>query len=456
MRRAALLVAALAALVAAVAPAAAGARAKYDVRLLAKVPLPGQPALALVAPDRTIYVGTFTNSAGTANGPSKVFAYTPAGKLKRTYVVKGQDANADNGVQVAAIDAKGALYLLDQHPARVVKLNPRTGRQSTYATFKDVPVCPPGGVGNECSETVLDNPPEPDYAAWGRDGGLYVTDYTQGLIWRVPPGGGVGHVWFTDEELDGLQFGPAGIVLMPDHRTLMVDTSAGGPTSPNPTTGKLYTLPIDVDGTPGDLHQLYESGPKEAPDGFALARSGNVYMALVGPQTNQLVVISPKGSEIARISHSAKSGNDAPFDEPSSVSFDGSRMIVTNDAYFSGDPSHFAIFDVYAGEPGQPVFVPFRKKPRHRKPLRARATVRPRSIRVKRRVTLRVHVFRRGHRHRPIRGASVRTKRGGVHARTNRRGRARLRVRYFHTGRHTIRVRLHGKRIAVARVRVRR
>jgi hypothetical protein len=461
MRRAALVIAAL---VAALAPVgAAQARAKYDVRVLAKVPPPGQPALSLVAPDRTIYVGTFTNSAGTANGPSKVFAYTPAGKLKRTYVVKGQDAGADNGVQVAAIDAKGVLYLLDQHPARVVKLNPRTGKQSTYATFKDVPTCPPPqNIGNECSAALLDNPPEPDYAAWGKDGALYVTDYTQMLIWKVAPGGGPAHVWFTNTRLDGAQFGPAGIVLMPDRRTLMLDTSAGGPTAPtpDPTTGKLYTLPIESNGNPGDLHMLWESGPKEAPDGFALSRSGKVYMALVGPQTNQLVVISPKGKELARISHDGSSGpNDVPFDEPSSVAFDGNRMIVTNDAYFSGDASHFAIFDVFAGERGAPVFVPFRHKSRgggkkHKRKRRYSATVRPRVVRIKQPVTLHVHVFRRGHPHRGLRHAHVRVKgRGAV---TGRHGRARLRVTFHHLGRHVVRVSLRGKRIAVANIRARR
>jgi hypothetical protein len=457
MRRAPVVVAALAALVAAVAPGAAQARAKYDVRLLAKVPPPGQPALSLVGFDRTIYVGTFTNSSDSPNGPSKVFAYTPKGKLKRTYVVKGQADNENNGVQVAAQDARGRLYLLDQHPARVVRLDPKSGKQTTYATFKDVGQCPPGGIGNECSAALLDNPPEPDYAAWGTDGALYVTDYTQMLIWRVPPGGGVAHVWFTDPRLDGAQFGPAGIVLMPDHRTLMISTSAGGPTSPNPTTGKLYKLRIDPDGTPGVMTQLYESGPTEAPDGFGLAKSGNIYMALVGPGTNQLDVVSPKGKEIARISHQAKDENDVPFDEPSSVVFDGRRTIVTNDAFVSGDPEHFAIFDVYAGEPGQPVYVPFRKQAakKKRKRVRARATVRPRVVRVKRRVTLRVHVFRRGHPGRPIRGARVRSK--GIRSkRTNRRGRARLRLTYHHRGRHAIRASLRGKRIAVAHVRARR
>jgi hypothetical protein len=333
-------------------PAAASARAKWDTHVLAHVPPPGYPALSLVAPDRTIYVGTFTNATGSANGPSHLYAYSPEGLMLRDWTIQGQSADGDNGIQVAAQDAQGSLYLLDQVPPRVLKFDPHTGTQSTYATFSDVH-----------TDTVMDNPPEPDYAAWGPDGSLYVTDYTQSLIWRVPPGGGKAKVWFTDPQLDGTLFGPAGIVLMPDHKTLMLDTSAGGVTTVgNPTTGKLYKLPINPDGSPGKLQKIWESGPTQAPDGFALAQSGNVYMALVGPGTNQLVEISPSGKELGRAPSTplANQQLSVPFDEPSSVQFDGDRMIVTNDAYFSGDQTHWVIYDVYAGEPGAPVYVPGR------------------------------------------------------------------------------------------------
>ena len=43
----------------------------------------------------------------------------------------------------------------------------------------------------------------PDYAAWGPDGSLYVTDYQQAVIWRIPPGGGRPVIWLADRRLDG-------------------------------------------------------------------------------------------------------------------------------------------------------------------------------------------------------------------------------------------------------------
>src|SRR4051795_1825500 len=110
------------------------ARNRFDTRVFAKVGDPGYPALSLVAPDRTVYVGTFTNASGSDTGPSKVFAYAPDGRLRRTYTIQGQTPGAAHGVQVAAIDRHGLLYLLDQNPSRVLTLDPRTGNQSTYAT----------------------------------------------------------------------------------------------------------------------------------------------------------------------------------------------------------------------------------------------------------------------------------------------------------------------------------
>jgi sugar lactone lactonase YvrE len=453
----------LAAFIAAVFPwtGSAAARDRFDIKVLARVPPPGYPALSLVGPDRTIYAGTFTNAQGSDTGPSKVFAFAPGGHLDREFTIEGQDTGVSNGVQVAAIDAKNRLYLLDQHPSRVLLLDPATGKQTTYATFKDVPPCLPGAAGGDCSATTTDNEPEPDYAAWGTDGSMYVTDYTQGLIWRVPPEGGEAKIWFTDPQLDGAEFGPAGIVLMPDHQTLMISTSAGGvATAGDPTTGKLYTLPIGNDGKPGALTKLYESGPREGPDGFALAASGNIYLALVGPGANQVVQIDPTGKELARVpgSPAANQQLEVPFDSPSSVQFDGERLIVTNDAYFSGDQSHMVLFDVFASEPGEPVFVPGVTQPSPqvvKSKKRHSLSVRPRVVR-----SGSTHRFR--FRARVADAAGKRPFARGVVSFAKRRvqmdarGVATMKVRLRHRGRRVARlIRPGGKRRVVAKTYVR-
>jgi hypothetical protein len=347
----------LAALCALVVAAPAAARDKWDTKVLAKVGPPGFPALSLVAPDGHIYVGTYENPSGDTL-PSRVLEFGPDGALGRSWVMTGQDLAKAHGIQVAARYPDGRLVLLDHSPPRALILDPRSGSDlQPFATFADLAPCgtPP------CSMTITDNPPQPDYGAWGPDGSLYVTDYQQGVIWKVGPQGGAAKVWLTAPELDGGMFGTSGIVLLPDHKTLLISQgSSQGLVNGNPSTGRLYKVVIEPDGKPGPLVQLWESGPAEAPDGFAVAQSGNIYLALVGPGTNQIVEVSPSGAEVARFpaDTSGANGSPVPFDEPSSVQFSGTRLIVTNLAYVSGDTSHQVLFDIEAGEPGAPVFVP--------------------------------------------------------------------------------------------------
>jgi sugar lactone lactonase YvrE len=330
-----------AAAVALVPSAPAAARARWDTQLLALIPTPGYPALAYVHPNGRIYEGTYDNPSGD-HVPSRVFEYTGEGTLLRSWTITGQDLSQPHGVQVAASDPQGRLVLLDKSPARALLLDTRTGSQTTYATFADLPS---GGT------------PMPDYAAWGPDGSLYVTDYQQAVLWRVPPGGGAAQPWLTDPRLDGGgEFGTAGIELMADRRTLLISqASSAGAGEPNPTTGKLYRVPIQPDGRPGPMSKLWESGPTEAPDGFAIAKSGRIYLGLVGPTANQLVVVGPEGKEIERY---GGNGSPAPFDAPSSVMFLGTRAIVANQGFVSGDTSHMAILDVETGEEGLAPYVP--------------------------------------------------------------------------------------------------
>jgi hypothetical protein len=348
------------------ADAAASKRTKWDTRVLALVPPPGFPARAYVAPDGRIYEGTYENPSGSPL-PSRVLEYTGSGTLLRSWTVPGQDLSGEHGVQVATSDSRGRLVLLDANPARALLLNTRTGRFRHYATFADLAPCASGASGN-CSPTSMDMPATPDYAAWGPGGVLYVTDYLQGVVWRVPPGGGKAKVWLADRKLDGGQFGTTGIVRLPGSRRLLVgqQSSAGGGDG-NPATGKVYEVSIDGRGRPGALRQLWESGPADGPDGFALARSGNVYIALAG--SNQIAEVSPSGAELDRFPATpmtGENGSPVPFDTPSSVMFRGRRLIVANQSFFTGNAANQAILDVYAGERGAREVIPPRagRKPR--------------------------------------------------------------------------------------------
>jgi hypothetical protein len=360
VRRAAVAAIGVAVLLGAAIPAAGTThRPKWHTRVLGLVPPPGYPARAYVAPNGRIYEGTYDNPTGDSVS-SRVLEYSGRGALLRSWTVRGQDLSTDHGVQVATSDARRRLVLLDRSPPRALLLNTRTGRFRRYARFADLATCAPGQTGRSCSPTLTDQPPVPNYAAWGRNGSLYVTDYLQGVIWRVPPGGGKAKVWLADPRLDGEQFGTTGIVTTRDRRRLLFtqQSSAGG-AGGDPATGKLYAVRIRRDRRPGPIRQLWESDPLDGPDGLAIARSGHVYIALAG--SNQIVELGSGGDEVERFPATPQigdNGSSVPFDTPSSVMFRGTRLIVANQAFFSGDPSHQAILDVEAGERGLAEFIP--------------------------------------------------------------------------------------------------
>jgi sugar lactone lactonase YvrE len=333
-RRAAVL--ALAVLAALPAAAGAAPRAKWDTRTLALIPKPGYPAHAYVHPNGRVYEGTYDNPQGDSLA-SRVFEFTGAGTLLRSWTVQRQNTGEAHGVQVATSDARGRLLLLDKSPARALILNRGNGRTRLYSKFPAIAV--------------------PNYGTWGPDGSLYVTDYDNPVIWRIPPRGGRAVEWLRHPALDGSQFGATGLQLMADHRTLLVATqSAAGLEFGDPTTGRLLKVPILAGARPGAITQLWESRPFDGPDGFAIAASGAIYITLL--LANQIAEVGPDGVEKDR---SPATG----FDNPSSAQFLGRRLMVANQSYFTGDASKQAVLDVWVGERGLERPIPKNAGPRN-------------------------------------------------------------------------------------------
>jgi sugar lactone lactonase YvrE len=354
----------LAAALAAAVPSAAVAQARprLDVRLFAPFGPPGQPEPIAVGPDGLVYVATNQQDHGPfARRPSQVVAFTRAGVVRRRYVIRGQDLAEDHGIQGLAFDGSGLLHALDRsRRARVVVLDPRTGRRRDYATFRDVPRCAAAGRRTDCSATARDRPAEPDYLAFSPDGSAYVTDIEQALIWRIPRGGGRARVWFTDPRLEGAgDFGPNGIQFLRDRRTLLVANTFFD----NSAVGALWTVRVRRGSRPGRLRVLWRSRPGDGPDGVAVARSGNIYVALASG--NAVALVSPRGREVARSTARVargRSGREVPVAGPGSLAFAGRRLLVTNHCPVGCDPPAWAVLDVWAGEPGlalhRPVVVP--------------------------------------------------------------------------------------------------
>lgn len=338
MRRTTLLLV-LAVLVAAgLAPAHAADRAPGTTRVFARIQSPGFPAYVHVHPNGRVYAGTYTNPSGDTMR-SRVFEYTSGGTLLRSWTVPGQDLAKPRGVQVAANDARGRLVLLEKSRARVLTLDVRTGRFLVQATIPDLP-----GGGH----------PIPNYATWGPGGALFVSDYGQAVVWRIPAAGGTPRPWFRSKKLEGVAgFGTTGLVFEPATRSFLISQQTSG----DPLDlfrGHLYRLRVRADGTSGALSTVWTAGGAlDLPDGFGIARSGNIYLALLG--ANKLLKLSPGGKVLARWS---ATGSAVPFDSPSNATFLGTRVLVANQSAILGDAGHHVILDVEVGERGAPVVVP--------------------------------------------------------------------------------------------------
>ena len=349
-------------LVALTAPAQA--REPLDIRVFARIGVAGQPEPVAIGPDNRVYVGTNQLGHGDADAPSKVFAFSRRAQLVREYELEGQPLEEDHGIQGLAFDRDGLLYALDRSAdPRVVVLDPATGASSgcTRASATCRPARPtPDG---DCSATQLDRP-----------GGARLRRLRaerRPLRHRHRPGadleGAEGRRRAGDladgPALESV-YGPNGIQFMADGRTLLFVNTASNPQAGNSLTGRLYTVPVQPDGSPGELTQVWESLPLDAPDGLAIARSGNVYVALAG--TSQLLLLSPEFEELAR-APADPAANQArrrcrstgPGASRSSASGCSSRITRR----YAATRTSWAILDVFAGEEGLPLYYPRISKP---------------------------------------------------------------------------------------------
>jgi hypothetical protein len=311
----------------------------WATSVFAAVPEPGYPAYVLAHRNGKVYAGSYADPSG-AGVPSKVFEWSAQGTLLRSWTVPGQDLADEHGVQVANQTRTGRLVVLETSTSTVRTLNPRNGHWRTIATL-------PGAT--------------PNYAAWGPGGALYVTDYAQGVIWKVSRHG-TARAWFRSPALDGIAgFGTAGIVFRKATRDLLITQQ----TSPDtPTQGHLYRLPVQRGGGPGTLQTLWTSQPGDLPDGFGIGMSGHVYVALAGLPA-QLVELGANGAEVDRfpdVPLTGSNGSPVLFDTPCSATFLGTRVLVANQSAIAGDASHQVILAVDVGETGLAPYLPKRAR----------------------------------------------------------------------------------------------
>lgn len=336
------------------APQLAGAGpAVGSTRVFAHVESPGMPEGIAVDPRSGVaYVGTNAPAAGNPGaGPSKVFAYSLAtGQKVGEHEVAGQRLDETHGVVGFAPGGRNEVYVADRTPARILRIDFSSAvpTQQTYATLPDLRPCAMGTA--PCSQTASDLAPYPDGVAFDHAGNLYVSDFQQATIFRIPPGGGPAQVWFTDQRLES-PFGPNGLAIDKSRRTLYFATT-GAAVPPLTGRGIIYTLPLGGTPTADHLTAFFTyPEPAAGPDGIAFGKSGRLYVALAG--FNAISVLSPDGREIARFPDAVSNAQqDVPYDMPASIAFnDATRSIlVTNHTYATTYPGHWVVFEVFVDD----------------------------------------------------------------------------------------------------------
>jgi sugar lactone lactonase YvrE len=226
-------------------------------------------------------------------------------------------ASSGGSMLGVAVDGRGRVYACDEGRGEVVRLDPVSGALETYARGPD--------------GEALD---EPNVAAFGPDGSLYVTcsGEDRPRIVRVVPGGRV-ETW-TEELRDY----PNGLVVVPDASAVLVVEGTGQ---------RVARVPIAGDGSAGRA-ETFARLPDTDADGLALDALGRVWVTLYRP--DGLVCLTPGGEQERRIDdHLAR-----VLDAPTNLAFAGDDLglaVVAN----VGDRFLLAL-DL--GVRGQPLFYP--------------------------------------------------------------------------------------------------
>ena len=177
-----------------------------------------------------------------------------------------------------AVDGNGRVYACDDGNGEIARLDPTTGTIETFAR----------GVGG----VDLD---EPNVAAFGPDGSLYVTCSGDDRPEIVRIRDGVTERWCTE-----LVEYPNGMVVLPDGDAMLVIESHAQ---------RIARVPIGAEGSAGPATTFAELPDTDA-DGLALDADGYVWVTLYRP--DGLVRFGPDGNEALRIDDHLATTLDAP------------------------------------------------------------------------------------------------------------------------------------------------
>ena len=255
-----------------------------------------------VGPDNNIYVASFGfNQNGGVTGLGQLFVFNPDGRFLRQVSIAG---SSPHPLGIAFHPQTGALLVADFGGGQVLSVDPRTGASQVFMTV----------TGSSGLNGI----------AFDQAGNVYVSDSSQGIIWKTGAAGGAGTAWVTDPLLTTAgtpPFGANGLAFNHAGNALFV-ANTGNDT--------VVEIPV-TNGTPGKAAIFVNS--INGADGLTIDASDNLWV--VANQSDEIDVVSPSGKLLARLGDfDGVDRNGLPHGLlfPASLSFsnDGKFLYITN------------------------------------------------------------------------------------------------------------------------------
>jgi sugar lactone lactonase YvrE len=303
-----------------------------QLALFARVAGPGAPDGIAVDLDGTVYVATNNGTTQGEAGPSHVLVFAPDGTRRGEIALQGQPDGHALGLTGLTLEKPRTLIALDAATGRVIRVDVVTGQQTEVARLPNLSGCP--GVP-PCEVGVSDDGPLPRGIASDGSGTLYVTDASQGVIWRIAAGGSaepwlVAPQFATGNGLGAVVVEPEGSLLVTAPEVLDPQSLGGG---------GVYRVPVNADGTAGTPALVAPFAAGELPTGLALTHDGSMAVALAG--IDAVALLGGNGAEVRRVTGTAAG---LALDTPTNLAFSGLTLLATNQA--PATPANWAVLAV--------------------------------------------------------------------------------------------------------------
>jgi sugar lactone lactonase YvrE len=203
-----------------------------------------------------------------------------------------------------------------------------------------------GGRVVQLASATNDGMVFPNSAVFDHKRNLYVSDSSLGAIFRIAPDGEVSsfvppHPLLQSRPSSQAPFsvGSNGLAITPDGDELIVAVTFGGEFTGDLNQGILAKVPINRDGTAGQVTTFLSL---TSPDGLLMGADGTLYVAQ--PFGNSIAAVSKTG-ELSLLAAGA------PLAQPASLWIRGKAMYATNLAFPPFGPASISKIDLLPRHP---------------------------------------------------------------------------------------------------------